>query len=95
MANWETLKAAIGQVIKPNGREEITGQIMQNVLFSIINQVGKNATFAGMATPGTAPGTPDGNVFYLATVPGSYPNFGGAQVKDGELTLLRWSNGQW
>lgn len=95
MANWETLKEAIGQVIKPNGREEITGQIMQNVLFSIINQVGKNATFAGMATPGTAPGTPDGNVFYLATVPGSYPNFGGAQVKDGELTFLRWSNGQW
>lgn len=41
MANWETLKEAIGQVIKTNGREEITGQIMQNVLFSIINQVGK------------------------------------------------------
>ena len=95
MANYQELKQAIADVIKTNGNQEITGQIMQNVLFSIINQVGKNATFAGMATPGTTPGTPDGNVFYLATVPGSYPNFGGAQVEDGELTFLRWSNGQW
>lgn len=75
MADWSDLKAAVAEVIKTNGNQEITGQILQNTLNSIISNVGKDCSFAGIATPTTNPGAPDGNVFYLASEPGTYSNF--------------------
>ena len=78
MANWTTLKAAIADVIKTNGNQEITGATLQNVLNSIVNSVGENATFAGIATPETNPGVPDGPIFYIANTAGVYNNFGSA-----------------
>lgn len=66
MAKWSDLKAAIAQIIKTNGNQEITGRLLQNVLNNIVSSVGENSTFAGIATPSTNPGTPDGPVFYLA-----------------------------
>lgn len=77
------MKTAVAAVIKQNGNEEITGQIMQNTLLSMISNIGANSTFAGVATPETAPGTPDQNVFYLAGTPGVYANFGGYELKQG------------
>lgn len=77
------MKTAVAAVIKQNGNEEITGQIMQNTLLSMISNIGANSTFAGVATPKTAPGTPDQNVFYLAGTPGVYANFGGYELKQG------------
>lgn len=83
MGNYEELKIAVQTVIKQNGNEEITGQVMQNTLLNIISTIGANATFAGIATPNTVPGTPDQNVFYLAGTPGVYANFGGYELKQG------------
>lgn len=80
MGNYEELKAAVASVIKTNGNQEITGQILQNTLTTLISQVGANATFAGIATPETTPGTPDQNVFYIAGQSGVYANFGGYEV---------------
>ena len=80
MANWTILKEAIASVIKTNDNQEITGQLLQNALNNIITNVGENATFAGIATPTTNPGTPDGPVFYIATTAGSYSNFGSLEV---------------
>lgn len=80
MGNYEELKAAVASVIKTNGNQEITGQVLQNTLTTLISQVGANATFAGIATPETAPGTPDQNVFYIAGQSGVYANFGGYEV---------------
>jgi hypothetical protein len=75
MANWSILKAAIANIIKTNGNQEITGQLLQNVLNNIVSSVGENSTFAGIATPATNPGVPDGPVFYFANKPGVYSNF--------------------
>ena len=76
MANWwTTLKEAIASVIKTNGNQEITGQVLQNTLNSIVNSIGENYTLAGIATPATSPGTFDGPVFYIAGAPGLYSNF--------------------
>lgn len=75
MANWAILKAAIADVVKTNGNQEITGQALQNVLNSIVNNLGENATFAGVAQPNTNPGTFDGPVFFIATKKGTYVNF--------------------
>lgn len=76
MANYTDLKAAIVAVIKANGNNEITGTILQSTLLSIVNSVGANATFKGVANAATNPGTPDQNVFYIAGTPGEYTNFG-------------------
>ena len=88
MANWTTLKAAIANVIKTNGNQEITGAVLQNTLNSIVNAVGENATFAGVATPSTNPGVPDGPVFYLASQIGAYSNFNGLSVNIGEIAIF-------
>ena len=92
MAKWSVLKAAVAKVIKTNGNQEITGQLLQNVLNNIISSVGENASFVDVATPTTNPGTPDGNVFYIAYTAGNYVNFqsnaGSLTVNPGELAIL-------
>ena len=94
MANYSSLKTAIQNVIKTNGTQAITGAVLQDALLSIINSVGANSQFADIATPTTNPGTPDQNVFYLASEPGTYSNFGGIQIADGEVVILEW-HGSW
>lgn len=94
MGNYEQLKQAVSDVIKTNGNQEITGEIMQNVLLTIISKIGNNATFAGIATPTTNPGTPDQNVFYIASENGIYSNFDGIEINN-EVAIIRNSNGKW
>lgn len=53
--------------------------------------------YMGLATPGsggTAPGTPNQPVFYIAG-PGSYPNFGSITVASGYLGFIKYSSGSW
>ena len=95
MGNYEQLKEAIKAVIKTNGNQEITGQVMQDTLLAITSSFGQGALFAGIATPETNPLTPDQNVFYLASKSGVYPNFNGLSVADGEIVVFSLSNGQW
>ena len=94
MGNYEQLKQAVADVIKSNGNQEITGAILQNALLTIISTVGSNATFAGIATPTTNPGTPDQNIFYLAAQPGIYSNFGGVELTN-QVILFANKNGNW
>ena len=82
MADYAKLKDAITEVIKTNGNQEITGQILQNTLLSIVNVIGEERTFAGVATPDTNPGNPDQNVIWTATQKGTYTGFGN-YVHDG------------
>ena len=88
MANWSVLKAAIAELIKNNGNQEITGQVLQNVLNNIVSSVGENATFAGVAIPTTNPGTPDGPTFYIASEAGTYANFNNISIIDNEFAVL-------
>ena len=94
MGNYEVLKQAVSDVIKTNGNQEITGAIMQSALLTIISTVGDNATFAGIATPTTNPGTPDQNVFWLAAQPGIYNNFNAIQIEN-EVCILINKDGIW
>lgn len=95
MANWSILKQAIADTIKTNGNQEITGQLLQNTLTSIVNSIGENATFAGVATPSTNPGVQDGNVFYFASTPGLYTNFSGITVGKDEFSILHNNANGW
>lgn len=88
MANWIKLKKAIADVIKTNGNEEITGAIMQQTLISIVDNLGGNAQFGGVAVPSTVPADTDGSVFYLASTQGTYPNFSGIKVDASEMAVF-------
>lgn len=94
MGNYEQLKQAVSDVIKTNGKQEITGAILQNALLTIISTVGYGATFAGIATPITNPGTPDQNVFYIAAQKGVYVNFGSKELID-EVLIFYNDSGTW
>lgn len=94
MSNWSDLKAAVAEVVKTNGNQEITGQTLQNILNSIISNLGKDRTFAGIATTTTNPGTPDGNIFYIAGE-GQYVNFSNILIEKGQLGFLFNNNGTW
>ena len=94
MGNYEQLKQAVSDVIKTNGNQEITGAILQSALLSIISIVGENSTFVGIAVPETNPGTPDQNVFYIASQPGNYSNFGSIKLVD-QVLILTNKNGYW
>lgn len=93
MGNYEQLKAAVSDVIKTNGTQAITGQVLQNTLLTIINSLGSNYQFVGIAETNTNPGTPDQNVFYLAGE-GTYTNFSNLTIETGQLGVLKW-NGSW
>lgn len=73
---YENLKNAIRQVIKQNGNQEITGDLLQNILLSIVNTVGADYKFLGFAKPSTVPPTSEeGRLFYFASAAGEYLNF--------------------
>jgi hypothetical protein len=92
--SWESLKSAVAAVIKTNGNNEITGQVLQDIINNnIIPQLGGDK-YKGEAIPTSAPGTPESEVFYYAKQEGTYSNFGGAVLPKG-LHLLYFQGGVW
>lgn len=94
MANYENLKSAIKSVIKANGNQEITGDLMQQTLVAIVDALGKGYQFMGAATPGTDPGAPDQKVCYLAMEKGVYSNFNALEVGEHEIAIMMYDS-QW
>lgn len=93
MANYNTLQNSIRSAIKTNGNNEITGNLLQQILLSMVTTLGAQFQFAGVATQSTNPGTPDYNVAYLAG-PGTYQNMGGVVVPSGSIGVIAY-NGSW
>ena len=88
MANYQLLKADIDANIKQNGRQEITGQILNSVLNQMVTSLGAGYQFMGVATLETNPGTPDQKVFYLAATSGTYANFLNLHIDENEIAVL-------
>lgn len=93
MANYQTLKSAIQDVVKTNGNNEITGALLQQSLLAMINSLGAGYQYGGIATPTMNPGTPDNRIFYIAGTPGTYTNFGGYEITD-QLGVFYY-DGEW
>ena len=94
MSNYITLKSAVASAVYTNGNGEITGAGLQAVLLQIIDTVGSGYNFMGVANEGTAAGTPDANVFYIAPT-GTYSNFGTSYtVPVGSIGVFSW-DGRW
>lgn len=97
------LRETINNITDINGNattaELITVNTLSNsTVFNVqqaLNELFKNATYAGIATPTTNPGTPNSPVFYIATTVGIYSNFDSIEVSKGETVILNWNNGAW
>lgn len=88
MSNYNNLKSAIQAVIKTNGNNEITGQLLQDKLLAMISTLGFGYQFMGIANPNSYPGTPDAKIFYIAYEAGTYVYMGGIVVTG--LCVLRY-----
>lgn len=90
--NYEELKRNIADVVKPNGNQEITGQIMQDALFALIENLGEGWQFGGAVRPSDAPVLgADVRGFWLAVEKGVYTDFGGVEVT--ELSAIVYGDG--
>lgn len=94
MGNYEVLKEAIKAVIKENGNNEITGNVLQNVLLTMINSISVGSVFMGQALPNTVPSNTDAKSFYIAGRNGTYVNFGGYELENKIVVFLNVS-GLW
>ena len=95
MGEFEKLIQGIKDVIKENHRQEITGQVLQDVLVVMVRAIASGSALIGIVDAETQPGTPDGNVAYIAGT-GIYPNFGeGIAVPEGNIGLISNATGEW
>jgi hypothetical protein len=94
MSNFQNLKNEITRAIKDNGNQEITGSLLQEKLLEMVDSLGKDYKFRGVATPDGQPITDDTNVFYVANTIGKYSYYGGLTVADGEIAFFTY-NGSW
>lgn len=96
MANYSNLIAAIQAAIYNNGQNLITGSALQGVLVDMVEELGQaGALFGGVVKPTDSPTSSDSNLFYIAAEAGTYTNFGGAVVGDGELCIFTYGGGSW
>lgn len=93
---YSELKQAIDKKIYTNGSQAITGAVLNEILKLMVDELGENSTFAGIATPATVPGDFDGDVFYIAATPGTYANFGAdLTLSPASIGIIRNSSGSW
>lgn len=93
---YDQIKESIKAVIKENGNYEITGNVLQAVLLSMVDTLGPEYQFLGIATKSTVPVVVEGNSFYITAEVGTYTNFknsGNTAITVNKLGILTSTNG--
>ena len=93
---YDQIKESIKAVIKENGNYEITGNVLQTVLLSMVDTLGPEYQFLGIATKSTVPVVVEGNSFYITAEVGTYTNFknsGNTTITVNQLGILTSTNG--
>lgn len=93
---YDQIKESIKAVIKENGNYEITGNVLQTVLLSMVDTLGPEYQFLGIATKSTVPVVVEGNSFYITVEVGTYTNFknsGNTAITVNQLGILTSTNG--
>lgn len=93
---YDQIKESIKAVIKENGNYEINGNVLQTVLLSMVDTLGPEYQFLGIATKSTVPVVVEGNSFYITTEVGTYTNFknsGNTAITVNKLGILTSTNG--
>jgi hypothetical protein len=93
---YDQIKESIKAVINENGNYEITGNVLQAVLLSMVDTLGPEYQFLGIATKSTVPVVVEGNSFYITAEVGTYTNFknsGNTTITVNQLGILTSTNG--
>ena len=93
---YDQIKESIKSVIKENGNYEITGNVLQAVLLSMVDTLGPEYQFLGIATKSTVPVVVEGKSFYITSEVGTYTNFknsGNTTITVNQLGILTSTNG--
>lgn len=92
---YAQLKTDIAAVIRNNGNQEITGNVLQGALLEMINALGANYQYAGVADTSTTITTTEANVFYLLTEAGTYANMSSSIVHTSGIGIALWNGSAW
>lgn len=92
---YAQLKSDIAAVIRNNGNQEITGNVLQGALLEMINALGANYQYAGVADTSTTITTTEANVFYLLTEAGTYANMSSSIVHQSGIGIALWNGTAW
>lgn len=92
---YTSLKAAINAAIKENGRQEITGPVLNTVLNNMVGTLGEGYRYGGLAKPDSSPALLAGNIVYLGVTAGTYRYYGNTTITEGQLALFKYSEGNW
>ena len=90
MANYANLLATIAANIYTNNNNEVTAPMVKAAVDAMVASLGDGYQFMGVATPATTPGNADVKQFYIASTPGTYTDFGGIVVNDGDVVILKY-----
>jgi hypothetical protein len=93
---YDQIKESIKAVIKENDNYEITGNVLQTALLSMVDTLGPEYQFLGIATKSTVPVVVEGNSFYITVEVGTYTNFkksGNTAITVNQLGILTSTNG--
>lgn len=89
---YENLKAAIKQAVKQNGNQEITGNLLQSTLLNIVNTIGQEWQYLGVATTSTVPPSNlEKNAYYFVLVAGTYTNLSNISVSNPGLCIISYN----
>lgn len=95
MSNYANAKAYIDTQVYSNHANQVTAPMVNNAIKKVIDTIiAGGYLYKGIAHPGDPAITSDANIFVIATEAGTYTNFGGLVVADGEVAVLKY-NGSW
>lgn len=93
--DYNKLRTQIGAYIKRNGRQEITGPVLNGVLNAMVDSLASGSLYAGILSPQSVLPSLDSNVFMLCG-PGEYSVGGSsAEVGIGQLGIVSNASGEW
>lgn len=95
MANYANLLATIAANIYTNNNNEVTAAGVKIAVDAMVASLGAGYQFMGTAHPSDTPsGYADLRAFWLAGEAGTYTDFGGLVLTDGEIAFLKY-DGNW
>lgn len=96
MANYANLLATIAANIYTNGNQEVTAEKVKSAINAAVNSLGAGYQFMGVAHPSDTPsGYADLRAFWFAEEAGTYTNFGGLVLNDGEVAVIKYDGNGW
>lgn len=96
---YEALKQTISQKINDNTNKEITPAKVREALNAMVDSLGANSQFAGVATTSTNPGTPEQKVFYVfaneTNAAVQLSNFDSVTAPANSFSIISNATGSW